>query len=229
LNKKKELAASLTMDNPPPADPPPPIAMPPVPHQRRPIQDAARNTNVQILEDDGTETTESAYLRWNSPNVKQAYQKWPREQKPSQILDDGKGKIVWAKVLLRDMGRTDGRVIYRRSKMNVAIKQLCRMYPRFRQGGEDPYAEISVMRNHGDHEHIFTCYEELQDEDHLYIVTLMARHGDLCYHIFEHGRFRPRDEVPRGVAKQLLRYTVTSSHRTFLSTRFHGFPLLIAP
>ena len=159
-NKKKELAASLTMDNPPPAGPPPPIAMAPVPHEPPTIKDALRNKEyVQILEDDGTETTESAYLLWDSPNVKQAYQKWP---KPSRILHDGKGKIVWANVLLRDMGRTDGHVIFRRSKMNVAIKQLCRRY-RFRQGGEDPYAEISVMGN-GDHKHIFTCYEALEDK-----------------------------------------------------------------
>ena len=57
----------------------------------------------------------------------------------------------------------------------------------------------------GDHKHIFTCYETLEDKDHLYIVTLKARHGNLCYHIFDDGEFRPQDEVPQGVAKQLVR------------------------
>ena len=68
------------------------------------------------------------------------------------------------------------------------------------QGGEDPFAEISVMQHHVDHEHIYGCYEALEDEDILYIVMLQARHGDL----FEHIRWRPRgvgytprQDVPR--------------------------------
>ena len=189
--------------------PPPTIALPPVPHLRPIIQDAARNQAIQVLGEDGTETTELAYLIWDSPNVERAYQKWPTYGRPSRILE-GRGKIVWANVLLRDRGRTDGRLIFRRSERTVAIKQLRRraIEPP-RQGGEDPYAEISVMqaypRGYGDDRHV-RCCEALRDVNHLYIVTLQARDGDVFDQIRWGlgGGFAPRDQVPR-VARQLVK------------------------
>ena len=77
-----------------------PEPMDPEPHQHPNIVDAARNEDIQILRDDGTETKERAYLMWNSPDVKCAYQRWPG--RPSQELSRGRGFIVLANVLLRD-------------------------------------------------------------------------------------------------------------------------------
>jgi serine/threonine protein kinase len=88
----------------------------------------------------------------------------------------------------------------------VAIKQLRRraIEPP-RQGGEDPYAEISVMQAYGDDRHV-RCCEALRDANNLYIVTLQAGDGDLFDQIrwVLGGGFAPRDQVAR-VARQLVK------------------------
>jgi serine/threonine protein kinase len=195
------------------AEPPPLIALPAVPHPAPDIHNAAENRSIQVVEDGGNIVTEEAYLLEDSPNVEQAYQLWPR---PGQPLE-GRGRLVLANVLLRDQ-RNDGQIVFRRSEMSVAIKELRRWVidpplQRHLQGigepvNENPYNEVAVMQqqHHGDDQHILRCYEALWDTNYLYIVTELAQDGDLFAGITPNlgGGYNPPEQIPQ-VAKQLVR------------------------
>jgi serine/threonine protein kinase len=194
------------------AEPPPPlIARPAVLHPTPDISRAAENRSIQVVDDDGDIVIEEAYLLEDSPNVKQAYQLWPR---PSLPLGE-RGRLVLANVLLRDQ-RDDGQIVFRRSEMSVAIKELRRwvidpplqlhLQGIGRPVNEDPYCEIAVMQNHGDYQNIFECYEALWNIRYLYIVTLHARDGDLFGLIDWNlgGGYKTPEQIPQ-VAKQLAK------------------------
>jgi serine/threonine protein kinase len=116
----------------------------------------------------------------------------------------------------------------------VVIKKLNRQVfdphlQRQLQGGEplneNPYAEISVMQQHGDYQRIFRCYEALWDAQFLYIVTLWARDGDLFRHIC---RGFPQSEV-RGVARQLVRNLEFLQQRRLVHRDLKPENVVIAP
>ena len=164
-----------------------------------------------VANDDGTFTEEEVYLMADSNDPSQCYRRWPKRPIPL----NGRGKVLFCQVLLRDRRQGDDRILFRHSPTTVAIKKLRREVidqdlQRQAEGGnvlsENPYNEIYIMRQYGDHVHVMGCYEELWDTRYIYIVMVYVREGDLHSHVAHRpgGGYIPREQVP-AVVKMLVK------------------------
>jgi hypothetical protein len=208
--------------------PPQPAAAVPLPARVFPpptLWPAARNREVNVMD---VEDSVTAYLQEDTNNPSRCYVRRKENLSVSNLdLPDkvpvplgrngSKGEIIFCQVFLRDYDYTDG-IVFRRSDFEVVIKKIrrWRVDPEIenqRQGGpivlDNPYNEIYVMQQYGNHENAMCCYDALYDKKYLYIVMLNIREGDLFYYV---QRGIGQNEIPDIVKKLVVNLQYLQRH-----------------
>jgi serine/threonine protein kinase len=210
-------------------NPPQPAAAVPLPARVFPpptLWPAARNRVVNVV--DHVEHSVTAYLQEDTNNPSRCYVRRKEnlsvsnldlpDKKPVPLGRHGsKGEIIFCQVFLRDCDYTDG-IVFRRSDFEVVIKKIrrYRVDPEIenqRQGGpillENPYNEIYVMQEYGNHENAMCRYDALYDKKYLYIVMLNVREGDLFHYV---QRGIGGNEIPDIVKKLVVNLQYLQRH-----------------